>query len=375
MKPSPCVVILAHPNTDRKLQIMMDSIQSVKNLNIPIYVFSNMDIPEQYLKGCNGFVYTGDNTMWSASDILSEERIVNSRNITKYREHLTDSNHIITYVPIYYGTEKSYYWALTNLYKISLEKIAEYNHTHFMLLQYDTILDSKNLVLANNYINELYSSNLDGIITVDPGMGDNHMNDYSFFGKVSYWNEMFSTTSIEEFYNLIYPNWTIEEYYYTKCKIKGGNIKIKIRTDLAEWQKNYYKDLPSTWEREDIDCHSHESIHLLFPNLEGRGLGDFRETPTFDVERSLVVSIGTIYGDKQLFVLNKPLSNLDRTISVKIQLYSNDNTPLPSLDLTLNPGIWYLDKNFVYSDGQEVVITYYYSEGDQELHISKKYIL
>jgi hypothetical protein len=376
MKPNPCIVILAYPNTDKKLSIMMDSIRNVKDLNLPIFVFSNMNIDEKYLIDCDFFIYTGNNDMWSASDVLNTEQISVARNQTKYRHHLVLKNSIISYVPINYGTEKSYYWALTNLYRVAFDTIHSNGFTHFFLLQYDTILDEKNIILAQNYINEMYSSKLDAIIAVDPGMGDNHMNDYAFFGKTSYWNDMFKTTSIDEFYNLTFPNWTIEEYYYKKCKLSLGNVKIKVRTDLDDWEKDFYSDLPQTWEREDIDCNTREPIHLLFPNLEGRGLSNYWETPTFDIEKSLIVSIGNHKGDNQIFVWNKQISDFDQIIEVKITFISDSNSSdIPPITLSLNPGVWFYRNNLPTLIGRRVEISYSYFEDDKKIDENKTYNL
>jgi hypothetical protein len=88
MVQNPCIIILSYPNTDNKIQILLNCLKSVKKLNIPIFVFSNMDIDKKYLSDVDEFIFTGENVMVSASDYLSIDNITLARNTTKYRFHL-----------------------------------------------------------------------------------------------------------------------------------------------------------------------------------------------------------------------------------------------------------------------------------------------
>ena len=67
----------------------MDDLISMKKMNLPILVFSNMDIDKKYLTDVDEFVYTGENKMVSASDFLSIDEITLARNTTKYRSVAT----------------------------------------------------------------------------------------------------------------------------------------------------------------------------------------------------------------------------------------------------------------------------------------------
>jgi hypothetical protein len=375
MKNNPCIIILSYPNTDEKLNILMKSLNGVKTYNVPVYVFSNMDIDKKYLEHSKEFIYTGENKLFSASEFLSIKDITLARKITKYRHHLSFSDNIITYLPITYGTEKSYYWALTKLYKKSFEHVYNQGHTHFMLLQYDTILNDKTFNLFDNYLNELYSSELDGIISVDPNMGNNHMNDYAFFGSVKWWNELFSSTSAEEFYTMTYPNWTIEEYYYLKCKNKEGKIKIKVRTNLEEWEKDYYYNIPSNWIREDINCLTRDSVNLFFPDITDAGLSNYWDTPYFDIEKSLTVSILKLDDFHQIFVQNKSISEHDKKISVNIS-FPNENDSdinISPINLELSPSMWHIKNYHEPIEGRMVNVEYSYLENGKLINNTKTY--
>ena len=377
MKNNPCIIILAYPNTDEKLNILMKSLNGVKNYNVPVYVLSNMDIDKKYLEHSKEFIYTGENKLLSASEFLSIKEITLARKTTKYRHHLSFSDNVITYLPITYGTEKSYYWALTKLYKKSFEHVYNQGHTHFMLLQYDTILNDETFNLFDSYLNELYSSELDGIISVDPNMGNNHMNDYVFFGSVKWWNELFSSTSAEEFYTMTFPNWTIEEYYYLKCKNKEGKIKIKVRTNLEEWEKNYYYNIPSNWIREDINCLTRDSLNLFFPDITDAGLSNYWDTPYFDIEKTLIVSILPFNGYYQIFVRNKSISGHDKNINVtlKFPIESDLDIKINDFNFKLLPGVWALEYIHENVKGRKVIVECSYMDNEELICNAKTYYL
>ena len=194
-----------------------------------------------------------------------------------------------------------------------------------MLTQYDTIIPDSDLYLIDENFNEINLNNIDGSFPVDPNMGDNHISDFVFFGKTKWWNYLFQSTSVEEFYNLTFPNWSVEEYYYKKCMGAFGTIKFKVRTNLEEWEEQYYREYPSNWIRDNIDCNTRDPFNLFFPDLILTDSSNSWETPVFDIEKSLLVSIRPINGIYQIFVWNKLISEHDRIINVNISLSTNFN--------------------------------------------------
>lgn len=376
MEQNSCIIILTYPDTENKINILLKSLQSVKNLNLPILVFSNMNIDKKYLSDVSHFCFTGENEMVSASDYLSIDEITQARNTTKYRNHLTFDNSIITYIPINYGTEKSYYWALTKLYRKSFEVASEMGFTHFMLLQ-ELELTDESLRLSEKYFEETYKSNLDGIISVDPNMGENHMSDFVFFGKTEWWRDLFQSMSVEEFYRLTFPNWSVEEYYFKKCKERFGNIKFKIRTNLEEWEEQYYRDYPSNWVRDDIDCLTRDPFNLFFPDLILTNSSNNWETPTFDVEKSLVVSIRYVNDIYQIFIWNKQLTENDKkiTVSVSFPIQTESDVEIAPIHLELLPGFWNIRDYQEFLSGRKVVVEYSYEQNEQVVSETKIYYI
>lgn len=335
---STCIIILTHPNTDKKLEILSNSLSRLVKTNYPVFVFANMYIKPEYLTDATDFIFTGENKLISASDVLSLEKVKEARESTKYRLYLNFENHSITYFPINYGVEKSYYWACINLHKVAFNYANDNGYTNFMFMQYDSLIDDIDLPLVEKNINYIVENNYDATFAVDPEMGDNHINGDVFFGKVKWFSDMTNTMSVNDFYESTFPNWTPEEYFYIKLKQKGGRVKIKIKN--VEHLKHYYNNLPDTWESEYITNNSNKPINIYFPNVsENVGLSNYWETSNFDIDKSLTVSLLPKNDYFQLFLWNRSISKEDKIINVDIKI-KKDETTLYEINIDLNPGNW-----------------------------------
>ena len=337
-----------------------------------------MDVELEILKTIDGFIYTGENKMYSASDFLDIKKITEARNTSKYRYHLTiNDNNLINYIPISYGTEKSYYWSCINLYKVALSYVKNNSHTHFMLTQYDSIIPDCDLHLVDSNFNELSVDDLDGNFPVDPNMGNSHLNGDIFFGNVNWWYDLFTPMTPIDFYNRTFPNWTPEEYFYIKAKEKEGKIKIKIRTNLSEWESKYYLDIPSNWIREDIDSSTRKPVHLYFPNISNTGLSNYWDTPYFDIEKSLIISFLPLNNSYQIFLYNKSISKHDKKISINITfpIENDSDIELSPINIDLSPGTWNIRDYQDQIAGRRVNINYTYLENDNLITDTKTYYL
>ena len=375
MNYNPCIIILTHPNTEEKLTLLSNCITQLKKTKYPIYLFSNMDIKSDILETIDGFIYTGENKMYSASDFLNIKKITEARNTTKYKSHLTYGDKIISYTPINYGTEKSYYWACTNLYKTAFEFVRNNSYTHFMLTQYDTIIPDSDLHLIDGNLNEINLNNIDGSFPVDPNMGDNHLNGDVFFGQVKWWNELFNTMTPIDFYTETFPNWTPEEYFYIKAKQKDGKIKIKVRTNLDEWEKKYYNVVPINWIKEKVNSTTRSPVNLYFPNVTETGLSNYWDTPYFDIEKSLIISIQPFRDVYQMFVWNQSISIHDKNINVTIKFPTENHSDvtIDDFNFDLSPGTWTLDYISENMKDRKVIIESSYMDNEELICSSKMY--
>jgi hypothetical protein len=377
MSYNPCIIILTHPNTEEKLTLLSNCITQLKKTKYPIYLFSNMDIKSDILETISGFIYTGENKMYSASDFLKIKTITEARNTTKYKSHLTYGDRIITYTPINYGTEKSYYWACTNLYKTAFEFVKNNSYTHFMLTQYDTIIPDSDLHLIDENFNDINLNNIDGSFPVDPNMGNNHLNGDVFFGKVRWWNELFNTMTPIDFYTKTFPNWTPEEYFYIKSKEKDGKIKIKVRTNLDDWEKKYYNNIPVNWVKENIDSNTRRPVNLYFPNITQTGLSNYWDIPYFDIEKYLIVSIQPFKSIYQIFIWNQSISNHDKniTITIKFPIENDLDIKINDFNFELLPGVWTLKYIHENVKGRKVIVECSYMDNEELICNSKTYYL
>jgi len=377
MSYNPCIIILTHPNTEEKLNLLSNCITQLKKTKYPIYLFSNMDIKSDILETIDGFIYTGENKMYSASDFLNIKKITEARNTTKYKSHLTYGDKIISYTPINYGTEKSYYWACTNLYKTAFEFVRNNSYTHFMLTQYDTIIPDSDLHLIDGNLNEINLNNIDGSFPVDPNMGDNHLNGDVFFGQVKWWNELFNTMTPIDFYTETFPNWTPEEYFYIKAKQKDGKIKIKVRTNLDEWEKKYYNVVPINWIKEKVNSTTRSPVNLYFPNVTETGLSNYWDTPYFDIEKSLIISIQPFRDVYQMFVWNQSISIHDKNINVTIKFPTENHSDvtIDDFNFDLSPGTWTLDYISENMKNRKVIIESSYMDNEELICSSKMYYI
>ncbi len=307
----PCIVILSYPDTDNKIQILSDTINSVtgftyNNCDVPVFVFSNLDIDKDQIPKVDKLIYSGKNKMFSALDFFAPDVVSTARELTKYRHNLVSDTDNISYVPLQYGTEKNYYWALTELYRLAFSWITESGFTHFMLLQ-ELKLGESELQLVDLYFTDLIRNDLDGIVAFEPDQGPHHMSDFVFFGKSKWWSELFDDMTVENFYYLSFPNWTIEEYYHRKLIIKGGNIKYKVRNRLNEHQLDYWSDSPETWKKEilNIDCNTTCTWKLFFPDLIQDNFSNNHESDKFDVAKWVDVSIIPNGENHDIFIYNK----------------------------------------------------------------------
>jgi hypothetical protein len=225
-----------------------------------------------------------------------------------------------------------------------------------MLIQYDSIINESDIHLANKYMTEMVNQNLDGDFPVDANMGNSHLNGDVFFGKVSWWNELFKTMNPKEFYEMSFPNWTPEEYFYLKAEKKGGNIKIRLKK--SHNSDIYYNNIPDSWVKEIQICETDSPINLYFPNVSMTGLASHLQTESFNIDKSLSISILPINDKFELFVYNRIISESDRDINIDFKFINKETADIiTTFQLDISPGNW---KTFIISDnidGHKLEIT------------------
>lgn len=378
MKLDSCIIVLTHPNTEEKINLLEKCLDNLSLSEIPIYVFSNMEIDKKHLSKAEEFVLAGDNKLYSPSDFLPSEKIIEARYKTKYRSHLFLDEYTITFIPINYGMIKSYYWACINLYKVALSYVKSLGYSKFMLSQYDTILPQEDIHLIDENLKNLEVYQMDGEFSVDPEMGNCHLSGDVFFGRVEWWRNLFDTMSPQDFYESTFPNWTPEEYFYKRASEVPGKIRIRIRENASEGVRGYYSSLPLGWDSYRILTNSKYPSALFFPNVKDSWLSSHLETEGFELEKSIVVSM---YSPKdsdfyQLFVWNQGSSKSNMNISMSIKIFNSDEILQYENRIDLVPRAW-MWKNFDLSikGGRIEFTAISQMEGETIQEISKEYTI
>jgi hypothetical protein len=170
---------------------------------------------------------------------------------------------------------------------------------------------------------------------------------------------------------------TYLDYNYLSRKEKEGKIKIKVRTNLEEWEKQYYLDIPSNWIRENINSSTRKPVHLYFPNICDTGLSNYWDTPYFDIEKSLIVSIQPLDDNYQIFVYNRIISKHDKQISISITFPIENDTDIEitPINLELSPGCWNVRNYQKQIVGRKVNINISYFEHDILISNIKTYFI
>jgi hypothetical protein len=335
-----CIIILTHPDTDNKKDILKLCINSFKKIDIPVFVFANMFIDSEFLENSDDFIQAGDNKMYGPLDFISLEKVTEARKACKYLSYIsTGPDSEINFLHINYGCDKNYYWACINLYKSAFTYANANGYTHFMLIQSDTLMSEDDTNIINQYFQYMNDKDLDGDFAVDGHMGDNHLNGDVFFGKVNWWNDIFKTMTPKDFYDVTFPNWTPEEYFYLKLIEKRGKFIIRIKE--SKYSNYYYNNLPEGWYKNVQVCESNYPANLYFPNLLLIGSASHLETENFNVDKSLTISILPKDNYYELFIINRAISPYDKIIDVKLEFLNKETSDIICVsEYTIYPGTW-----------------------------------
>ena len=141
------------------------------------------------------------------------------------------------------------------------------------------------------------------------------------------------------------------------------------------WEKQYYREFPSSWIKDEINCLTKHPFNLFYPKLILTESSNNWETPYFDIEKTLIVSILPFNGHYQIFVWNKSISEHDKKISVDISFPTDDelSVEIISINLELQPGFWNLKDIHDNIKGRKVIIKYSYLDNKKLISNSKTY--
>jgi hypothetical protein len=158
-----------------------------------------------------------------------------------------------------------------------------------------------------------------------------------------------------------------------KCLKKDGKIKIVHRLEREEWEMNYYNNIPETWEKELVSTNSRRAINTLFPNLSDTGLSNYWDTPTFDVNQSLIVSCIKKEDHFEVFVWFKPIVDNSPLINVTIG-FSGPQTFTP-FSTTLSPSQWSVKGFELEPENRKITVDFNYEINNEIFNGHKEYYI
>jgi len=143
------------------------------------------------------------------------------------------------------------------------------------------------------------------------------------------------------------------------------------------WEKQYYCEFPVSWIKDEINCSTKHPFNLFYPKLILTESSNNWETPYFDIEKTLIVSILPFNEHYQIFVWNKSISEHDKNILVDITfpIDNESDIKIKNINLELQPGSWNLNNIYENIKGRKVIIECSYIENKKLICDSKTYYI
>ena len=342
---NPSIFIASYPNTEEKIKILKECINSVKKSGFPVVAVSNMALPED-ISSMVETCLIGENEECRYSDFFTEEEIDTARNSSTYHSHFFyHEGESITYKPFSYGRGSTYHWAgitqQVEIIKYSRQK----GITHSFLLEGDIILDERDIFRIKEYFYLMEEKNLDFIVSMVHGRG--HMSGNGWFTTTEYWERVCHMVSKEDFLRSTYPNFFAERYVVSRMIKSGGRGHLLVLNLDFHSQENF----PSTWELIEIklpeNTSINSSINLLFPETTKVGLSWSSETNDQDPSdplKHLYLGVGLQVeaGTPLFFIRNMYKEITVKHVKAKISIF-NENSQIFNYEYNLVPSGWALN--------------------------------
>ena len=107
---NPSIFIASYPNTEEKIKILKECINSVKKSGFPVVAVSNLVLPEE-ISSIVEECLIGKNEECKYRDFFTDKEIDKARNLSRYLLDFTPSGgETISYKPFHYGRGSKRYW-------------------------------------------------------------------------------------------------------------------------------------------------------------------------------------------------------------------------------------------------------------------------
>lgn len=151
-----CIVIFSHADSEHKEEILFNSLNSIKKLNLKIILVSHIPVSERNQNLCDYFIKDDNNLILKESDIFE-----NPCDISKITFNTTDFFGGLKFETYVY--KKTYQPGVLNLYisACNLAKLIGFKNIIFW--EYDYVLGDNSLNFFHTHMESMLNDNLDSI--------------------------------------------------------------------------------------------------------------------------------------------------------------------------------------------------------------------
>lgn len=150
-----CVVIFSHANTPEKKIKLRESIKSIKDLNLPILLSSNVVVDLEIINEVNHFIYNKENLIFKETDFFDLDLPVSEMNYNF--QFFFGGISTRTFI-----RKKIYSPAILNHFIASVNQCKLLGYDYVLITEYDYVFDEKSKKFITDAYKKIELENLDG---------------------------------------------------------------------------------------------------------------------------------------------------------------------------------------------------------------------
>lgn len=336
---TPPIFILSYANTEYKIQVLKECVQSVKKIGLPVISISNLELETDVLDLFDDYV-TGENETCCFGEFFSDSEIDLARMSSRFFIYFTTPwGDTINYKQLSYGRGCTYHWSALNQFNIILQYCKKKNIDYFLTLEGDCVIDDEDLPKINEYFETFDREKFDFCAMI--GNLFYYICANVLILRTSYLERSFENVSCEDFLKSTYPNFAAESYLFERLLKNGGKGKIfMFNSDKRDF-------LPESCvvERKFVENENDglNPIKLFFPNTKKMYLSvstDRMDQSPLEPLKYVEIGLGTKNNEDVFFTWNKYNGSSVERVSVQVNIF-NGSTIIFSNLYDMPIGTWH----------------------------------
>jgi hypothetical protein len=322
----PAIGVFVYPNTEDRIEKTKKHIFSLKKTGIPIFLCSNMECPDDLIRICDGYIYTGPNEMSTVPSEIENKREYLKKSI-KYPIKIHPGGFEFYQAHSFINGKGTYLWATAKCIRDSINFLHKEEFTHIMISEGEFFLDDSDSEKPMEILKEMWEEDI--VLDFFYTPGSQYLQAYLWFGEISHLKKSLSGISIEEKHfprkeeNSNSSAFVLCEKHYLQ-KIVSSEPFRKIRIRTVKENENYLRKKYWYTERSEVIFYDDKdfktgeekiSFPLYFPNSKDFSLSLQKENSRSDYLDSGSFDLDTYQLDEKnwiLIVTNKTFSRILR---------------------------------------------------------------